>query len=62
LIGVLDGVGGWITHGVDSGLYSKSLAIKIQELFNQHEDNKISMLEIFNNAVQSVKYKGSTYV
>lgn len=61
LIGVLDGVGGWATHGVDSGLYSKGLAEKISELFSRYKHNT-SMLDVFSSAAQSVKHKGSTYL
>lgn len=59
-LGVFDGVGSWITQGVDSGMYTKKLSALIEENFQGVEQMSIS--DAVQLAVMSNKLHGTTTV
>jgi serine/threonine protein phosphatase PrpC len=38
LLVVADGVGGWASHGVDPGLYSKELVVNVNKLYAEDSE------------------------
>lgn len=56
LLVIADGVGGWAQHGIDSGLYSKSLCQIISSLYDRnpgyyidHPDELLKVSVSYNN-------------
>ena len=63
LIGVADGVGGWITKDVCSGKCAKFLCLKIGELFEADQGRSLrDLLRDGVNAVTKAEVEGSTTV
>lgn len=62
-LAIFDGVGGWITKGIDSGAMTKELVGHIAAVYKESriEGGKMrSLHEVLDDAVRRVKAKGST--
>ncbi|KAM3136721.1 hypothetical protein pb186bvf_011166 [Paramecium bursaria] len=60
LISVADGVGGWADYGVDPGLYSKELCLRIKEIYLK--DTQIDSKQLIIQAAKATKATGSSTV
>jgi len=62
IIGVADGVGGWVKKGIDSGEYSRQLVRNAELSIHKQKDqkNKIQPLEVLNEAYFNTKCQGSS--
>ena len=58
LLVVADGVGGWIQHGIDSGLYSKQLVRDIKAYYDKN--NAKELREVLVESVKANTNTGST--
>ncbi|KAK1554738.1 hypothetical protein Q3G72_016601 [Acer saccharum] len=59
-IGVADGVGGWVNHGVDSGLYSRELMSKSVAAIHEEPDGSIDPARVLDKAHSSTRARGSS--
>lgn len=58
MVGVFDGVGGWGDVEVCSGIYSRFIAKKIKELFEQ--DSSRSLKDLLLDSAKANLHGGST--
>ncbi|XP_031252002.1 probable protein phosphatase 2C 55 [Pistacia vera] len=59
-VGVADGVGGWASHGVDSGLYSRELMSHSVSAIQEEPNGSIDPARVLEKAHSSTKAKGSS--
>ena len=59
MILALDGVGGWISKGICSGLMTKWLSVSLKKLYDNGNEN---LKEILRDSVKECPHKGSTTV